>query len=308
MSSKVLAFVFVGLFLPRVSSAEQAPAPIIRTAPESTRAVIPGPLADGRPSAPPPPVEKPDFQVRSTQVRELEVSEAPPMPGLPPVTGTIRMTVHEVDDPGLPDPPPPPPPQPLDPEAKSRLAALSANFRRTKILFLSATVYDHSRTLLRCYPNGSTGRTIFAWSNLDFNHFSGFGDFEASGADGSVRKYSLHMGIGNENTATRREFMAARGYLYKEPDIPAIPDGPPAFVILTDDPDAEGVVLLEDLHALYRGEGPRMAAACAAREQASAARKAYLLANPPKPKDVTIHFWKRENPAAPAAQQEGGRP
>jgi hypothetical protein len=50
-----------------------------------------------------------------------------------------------------------------------------------------------------------------------------------------------------------------------------------------------------------------MAEACAAREKAYAARRAYLLANPPKPKDVTVHFWKRTK-GDENALQEGGQP
>src|SRR5690606_4064394 len=89
------------------------------------------------------------------------------------------------------------------------------------------------------------------------------------------------------------------------PQIPALPDGAPAFVIVTENPDPESVRMIEDLHALHRAEGARMAAAAAAREQAYEDRKAHLLANPPKPRDVTVHFWKRDNSATPT---EGGQP
>ena len=225
------------------------------------------------------------------------------------MTGTITIKVHTVTDPGLPDPPPPLPALPVtDPEVKARLAEMSAKYKQTQLVFLSATVYDHKRTLLRCYPSGNRGKEITAWSNLDFNHFCGFGDFEATGADGEVRKYALLMGIGNENTERRSEWLASKGIEYEGPEIPALPDDKPAFVVETENPDPESTTLMEDLHALYRAEGVRMAEACVAREKAREARKAYLLANPPKPKDVTIHFWKREKPVAPAAQQEGGRP
>ena len=303
----VLAAVLIG---PKVHCEELAPLqqPVM-TAPETTRAAIPSPISDGKPSPPPLPVQKPDFHIASTLTKEVDVVEAPEMPGLPAVQGTITLTVHTVTDPGLPDPPPPLPPLPVtDPEVMARLAEMSAKHKQTEIVFLSATVYDHKRTLLRCYPNREAGKEITAWSNLDFNHFCGFGDFEATGADGEVRKYALHMGIGNENTARRGAWLASKGIEYQEPQIPALPDDMPAFVVQSENPDPESITLLEDLHALYRTEGKRMAEACAAREEAHEERKAYLLANPPKPKDVTIHFWKREKPAAPAAQQEGGRP
>ena len=293
----------------RLLLAGDAAVPQVRTASATTAASIAGPLSDGTPSPPPPPVAKPDFHIESTQAIRMDVVRAPEMPDLPPVEGTITVKVHTVTDPGLPDPPPPPlPPLPVtDPLVRERLAELGARYKETRIAFVSATVYDHSRTLLRCHPNGDTGRQITTWSNLDFNHFCGIGGFEATGADGQVRRYSLLMAIGNENTERLGRALAARGIEYQGPEIPAMPDDGPAFVIGTENPDPAGVTLVEDLHALYRAEGARMAAACAAREQAREDRKAYLLANPPEPKDVTIHFWKRGQPAAPHGA-EGGRP
>lgn len=190
------------LFGPGAHCGERAlPQPPVMTAPETTRATIPAPISDGRLSPPPPPVQKPDFRIESTQVKEVDVVAAPPMPGLPPVEGAITLKVHTVADPGLPDPPPPlPPPSVTDPAVKARLAEMSAKYKEMRIVFLSATVYDHRRTLLRCHPSGGVGREITAWSNLDFNHFRGFGDFEATGADGGLRKYALLMGVVNENT------------------------------------------------------------------------------------------------------------
>lgn len=230
------------------------------------------------------------------------------MPGLPPVKGTITLTVRNVADPGLPDPPPPPEPRSIeDPEVKAQLAELSAKYRETQIAFVSATVYDRNRTHLTVYPNGGIDKAVTVWSNLDFNHFSGLGSFEASETGGEVRSYSLLMGIGNENPDLRRRLLATRGLEYEGPEIPTLPDSPPAFAIATKHPDTDGVKLIEDLHALYRTEGLRMAEACAAREKAYEERRAYLLANPPKPKDVTVHFWKRTK-GRENNQQKGGQP
>lgn len=306
---KVPSAVFCGWILFLNLQAEIS-GPAVRTAPETTNATIPGSISDGTPApALPLPVQKPDFRIESTQVKQVDVVEAPELPELPPVTGTITIKVHTVTDPGLPDPPPPLPSLSVtDPAVKARLAETNANYKQTQFVFLSATVYDHHRTLLTCYPSGQLGKEITAWSNLDFNHFCGFGDFEATGADGEVRKYALFMGIGNEKLERRSELLGSKGIEYEEPEIPALPDGKPAFVVETENPDPESMTLIEDLHALYRAEGVRMAEAYVAREKAREARKAYLLANPPKPKDVTIHFWKREKSAAPAAPQEGGRP
>ena len=268
----------------------------VRMAPATTIAVLPAApsIDDTALLEPPAPVEKPDFQIESTQVKLLDVVESPPMPGLPPVEGTITLKVHSVADPGLPEPPAPSPVQYAE---NGQLCELLAEYakERQKIrhAFISATVYDHSRTRLTCYPSGGRDHAVTVWSNIDFNHFGGIVSFEATGADGEPREYFFLMGIGNENTEFRAQKLAEHGIQYEPPEIPDIPDGAPAFVIESNDPHPESITLIEDLHALYRDEGVRMAEQAAAREAATEARRRHYLANPPKPKDVTIHFWKR---------------
>jgi hypothetical protein len=271
--------------------------------------LIPGEISDGETSPPAPLPALPDFKVTSTVVREIEVVEPPPMAGLPPVTGTITTTVHLVENPKLPDPPPPLPPLAVDdPLVQARIAEMSAKYRKTRILFLSATVYDHSRTLLHCYPNGNAGKEITVWSNLDFNHFSGFGTFHVNGPDGEVRSYALIMGIGNEDTRRRAALLAKHGMEYDLPEIPALPDDKPAYLIEDASPAPETAQLVEDLHELYRCEGARMEAAYHARIKAEAEQRDYYLAHPPKPKDVTVHFWEREHPVGMSADtiKKGG--
>ena len=74
-------------------------------------------------------------------------------------------------------------------------------------------------------------------------------------------------------------------------------DGGPAFVLVEGDAKSAAMDTLEQIHDLYRKEGERMEEAYHAREKARADRKAYLLANPPTPNDVTIRFWKRNTPS-----------
>ena len=223
------------------------------------------------------------------------------MPDLPAPEGNINITVQLVKDPGLPDPPPPLPPlPPNDPAVLARLAELRAAYHQTQLVFVSATVYDHSRTLLRCYPSGGADtKEISGWSNIDFNHFSGFATYQVKGADGEIQQYGLLMGIGNEDTKQRAEWLAKHDRDYHPPEIPHLPDlatSGPAFVITGGDAtERDAIELIEGMHNLYRVEGTRMEEAYHARIKAYAERKAYLLANPTKPKDVTIRFWNREN-------------
>ncbi len=263
-------------------------------------AQIPGNITDGTPSPPAPKPEPIEFDVLRSHTKRVHVVESPEMPGLPAPEGTINVTVQLVKDPGLPDPPPPLPALPPDdPAVLARMEELRGEYQETQLVFVSATVYDHSRTYLRCFPSGGGGRKeICGWSNLDFNHFSGFATYQVKGADGELREYGLLMGIGNEDTQQRAEWLAKRDGEYVAPEIPSLPElatAGPAFVISEGDTtDREAMELIEGMHSLYRTEGARMEEAYHARVKAYEKRKAYLLANPPKPKDVVIRVWNRD--------------
>lgn len=263
---------------------------------------IPRPIADGARTAQAPQVETIDFKVLISTTTRMDVSETAEMPDLPPVTGTINVTVQLVEDPNLPDPPPPLPAlPPNDPAVVASLTKLREKYRSTQLVFLSATVYDKNRTLLRIYPNGEYDQKIEAWSNVDFHHFCGFSTYRVKDAeDGTLHDFGLLMGIGSTDTRRWAEMAAKKGIAYKGPAIPEIPhlpdlaDGGPSFVVVDGDAKSPAMDTLEQIHDLYRKEGARMEAAHHAREKARAERRAYLLANPPEPEDVTIQFWKRK--------------
>jgi len=260
---------------------------------------IPAPIADGTPTEPTPKPAPIDFEVLTSRTTRMDVTEAPEMSDLPPITGTINVTVQIVEDPNLPDPPPPLSALPPDdPAVVARLAELSAKYRGTEFVFLSATVYNHNRTLLRIYPNGGLDQKVEAWSNLDFNHFSGFATYRVKDAeDGTIYNFGLLMGIGSTDTRRWAELAAKKGFEYKAPEIPKMPDladGGPSFVVVEGDAKSPAMDTLEQIHDLYRKEGVRMEEAHYAREKAYAERKAYLVAHPPKPEDIVIKFWERD--------------
>ena len=270
---------------------------------------IPVPIANGTPSKSVPKPEPINFEVLSTRTAQMTVTEAPEMIDLPPIKGTINVTVQLVKDPGLPDPPPPLPAlPPSDPAVLARLEELRKNYRVKEMVFLSATVYDHSRTLLRIYPNGNIAGEISAWSYIDFNYFSGFSTFRVKESDGTFRDYGLLMGIGNTDTRRLRERNAQLGLEFDAPKIPALPDlatSGPSFVVASGQEKGDAVDTLSQIHDLYRKEGVRMAEAFHAREKAYAERKAYLLANPSAPKDVAVQFWKRDKSGLSQQNKEG---
>jgi hypothetical protein len=254
---------------------------------------IPSPLCDGTPSEP---VTKPapiPFNVLDSHTRRAHVTKAPEMADLPPVEGVINVTVQRVEDPGLPDPPMPPLLPATSPDAslaRDEVEKLQETAGKTYLIMLSATVYNHSRTLLRISPPGAIEGQVCAWSNVDFNHFSAFSNFTVTEPDGTVNDYGLFMGIGNEEALSPD---------VDQPQVPNLPDLSvigPQFSVIEGAVEGDAVKILSQLHDLYRKEGAKLELAFHAREKAHAERKAYLLANPPVPEDVTIQVWKRDVP------------
>lgn len=242
-------------------------------------------------------VPEPEFTVLATRTKRVDVKEAPEMPDLPPVEGTINLTIEKVSDPGLPDPPPPLPPLPPDdPAVLARLAEFRETYRGTELAFVSASVYDGKRTLLRIYPNGQPGKEVVAWSNLNFMYLSGNGGYRVNYPDGTYQDYMLLLGVGPVNSATERRLAARAGREYEAPEIPQLPDvatAGPSFVLLEGEQGSHAMDVLEQLHDLFKVSGDTLKEQYFAREKAREERRAYLLANPPKPEDVTVRVWKR---------------
>jgi len=260
-----------------------------------------GKVADGTPPPPAPPRPMPEVKILSSSVRQ---------------EGGRTITMNRVAPPDL--PPLPPPPEPpgeeelealrQSPEYQAFLAEAQEHARKTRIAFVSATVYDHEKTRLWWWVPGDReqnieARSFRAWSNVDFFHLGGFGSYEYDGI-----QYMLIMGIGGTTTEQLREWQrraAEHGVEFELPVSPDLPADSLSYVVTEGDPgDAEGMAVMDGLHALYGKEKDRLAAAYVAREQAREAREAYLKANPPKPKDTVIHFWRRPREAGNG--QEGG--
>lgn len=297
--------VFVGLMVSAVGqdrAGSQAKATDVEW-----RLEIPGLISDGKPAPPPPPPVMPDFSVEGSRTFRKDVVEAPPMPGLPAVEGRISVTVRKVIDPGLPELPKPLPPlQPTDPAVIARLAEYAGKYRGTELLFVSATVYDHSRTFLRIYPNGRVKDEVTAWSNLDMNHFSGWGSYRAIGPNGEIKEFMLLMGIGNEDTGGMEKLFSKHGHTYEKPEIPRMRDvsAGPAYVIVDGkDSGSEALETLAEIHELYSVEGARMERAFHSRVAEEKKLRAYYLANPPEPKDVVMNYWRGKRPETTAGEE-----
>jgi hypothetical protein len=292
---KPLSIFLLMLGFPTALSAQDDASPQMETVSEETG--IQGAIADGTPAPPLP--EKPPipFNVLSSATKRVEVSESPELPGLPAPQGTINMTMQLVEDPGLPPVERPLPPQVdvNDPAVQEQIREAREKFKETKILLISASVYGGTKTLLKVYPNGVGQGEVTVISNLDFNDFSGFSTWQVKDVDTEggeeIRQYANIMALGNSDSGELSRIASDHGL-----EVDAVPDAPPgnepSFIVIEGD-HADALQAVADLHALYRAEGAKMRTARISRERAYEERKAYLLANPPRPKDVTFRFWKK---------------
>lgn len=231
-----ILLVLSGLILPAAGQ-EKEKAETIGKAPVKWEVEVPEPIADGTPSKSPAKPVPIDFKIISSRTKKVDVVETPEMHDLPPITGRINVTVRMVEDPNLPVPPEPLPAlEPDDPAVVARMAELSEKYRGTTLVFISASVYNHKRTLLRIHTNSETRSQVVAWSNLDFNNFCGLSSYRVKDAvDGTLYDYGVQMGIGNEDTVSTSESESRSGDKYEAPKIPELPNlakSGPAFVVI----------------------------------------------------------------------------
>jgi len=264
---------------------------------------IQGEIADGTPPPASPPPETPDFAVESEIVFPLKVDEPPELPGVPGVKGIADAVVQLVEDPGLPDPLPsgdeetPQSGTPGDPPPAGQ------NEDDSSLLYVSATVFNHSWTLVTCNTGEPGATAVLAWSNLDFNHFGGFTAYQVKGPDDQVRHYNLILSLDNVATPPTTEIAGQTGVPL---DLLPVAGALPAFVTAEGgEANTAGLVAIRDMHELYKTEGTRMATACESRRVAETARRADLLANPPVLQGTTLRFWSR-TPGLEASGNGGG--
>jgi len=244
-----------------------------------------GEVADGKPAAAVPPKVLPKFSVQSTSTHRLK---------------DRKIVMQRVADPGLQERPAPPTAKSKEEvealRASPEWQELVAKHKKTELVMLSASVVDGKATFLRWWHEGEEYE---AWSNVNFNHFSGFAEFEAG-----EKHYAYMMAVGNFSSAGDRNL----GWLGKPPELGM---NYPAFTIVKGDTSkADAMAMMVSMHDLYENERGKLVAAHESRVREQAKQEAWLKANPPRPKDTVIQFWRREAPSRAnqkALQKEGGR-
>lgn len=243
---------------------------------EEPSARVVGKIADGSPSPAPPKPDLPDFRVLDTQIRIDK--------------GRI-VSVHQVEPPELSEPDPTPAPLSIEELEALRRSAEESPIKKNEFCMVSATVYDHQRTLIQWWPEGS--KTSWeAWSNVDFNLLGGFHAFEGRG-----RRYLMILGLGNLTTVQfeldqerRREAEVPE---LRVPKLPSLEDAGPVYMVTRGDTeDEQAMAIMDTLHDLYEAQERSLRGAYVLREKHRLEREAELKENPPKKKDLEIYFWR----------------
>ena len=209
--------------------------------------VLVGPLNDGTPPPPQPPLDTgPVREIKEFQLREGTASlcrvPSPRRGMIQAASEAPRTSAFPID-------------------LTTRRLLMQERYRRLRLVFVSATVYDHRWSFVRWRANGAGNRNFAAWSNVDFNHFTGIGGFDLSGL-----RFSFFMPVTNQDTVRLKARMEAAGGQYVPPQPPDLPEWEPAFVLVEGDPtDMDGALgYLALVEVVIPGTPSTFAAALAA--------------------------------------------
>jgi hypothetical protein len=149
-------------------------------------------------------------------------------------------------------------------------------------------------SLVQVWPQGS-GQAVVFWSSADFGLLSGISSF--IGSDGKTR--SLMLMWSASEPASLVDLKTELGP--QNPQIPDFSDGKATFSITSDrQAPAATLLTIQSLHDIYNSDYKRLKTAYEGREQARLEREAELKANPPRPQNITLNFWRTEKSATDA--------
>ncbi|MDP3849757.1 MAG: hypothetical protein Q8Q59_04580 [Luteolibacter sp.] len=272
------------LFASLALSAQQQD--ILPVSEEITAARVIGDLPDGTPPPPVPP--KPPFIVPAKDILETKTHPQ----------GGRTITIRKITPISLPPPPLAAPPLDITaPAIQERIAEARADDPGQFLIFVGASVFHAKdsppRSLVRIWPNGS-GEPVVFWSSADFAYLSGFSSF--TGSDG--KEHSLIMSWSITETGNMADFHAEHEADHDVNEIPELAPGKATYAITSRNPDEQSIATIRALHDLYNNEYERLKTAWQGRERARIQQEAELKANPPRPKNLTLNFWRTEKTAA----------
>ena len=197
---------------------------------------------------------------------------------------------------------PAPVPIPLTPEQTT--AAEARAKKKFEVLMIFATIYDHRLTELRWFADN---REYRAWSNIDFNLFSGQGEIETADSI-----YTLIMGIAEdsvEGVDAENQRAASLGWTQRK-ELPAAGQFSQTraeyFLESTGsdpEPSMEALAPIDALHTYHDANRTRLADESFQREAARIAQELRPKEHPPVPKDTVIHFWPKKSRVYPTTEK-----
>lgn len=167
--------------------------------------------------------------------------------------------------------------------------------KKSDMLLLSASVYEHAVTELRWHQQG---RAYRAYSNIDFHHLEDLSEIETAGTI-----YQLIIALDAFTTAEVEAFnssVSAKGLSAKLrkhiPPPETFTSGRPEYVLVADPADApipaEVTAMLDALHNYYEANQQTLADQAAQRAAERTTGAAAARAQPAKPKRTVIQFWR----------------
>jgi hypothetical protein len=157
---------------------------------------------------------------------------------------------------------------------------LNQTERELHTLMISATIYKGEPTVTHLRWQTQDGLKLEAWSNIDWNFMRGM------------------MTVSSDTN----EFLVLQG-VGLPPDGDVVPDLPPFtagraeyFVFADSISDLDEIACegMDLLHSYYEANELVLKTAHQRREAITAAQIRYDTANPKKPKNAVLHFWKSE--------------
>lgn len=172
---------------------------------------------------------------------------------------------------------------------------------KSSFINLSATVYDQSFTEITWRDEDRQEWTIL--SNIDFRYLGGIGHFDDETHHWMTFLFVYEVDSEKQESIARRAAEEGFDYTPRTADhwlsiIPGdfLSSPEPEYIIIAEHEEAAiPQALYEELDALHRhyhAHEERLIAEYERNKVMNEARRAYLEANPPKPKDTVINFWR----------------
>ena len=215
--------------------------------------------------------------------------------------GNHTVTFNQVVPPVFPSPTPTPTPAPTPAPSLAYLQWLQTEDQKAnKLIFISATIYDHNVTDVRLSDETGSCRVF---SDINFAYLSGVGEFETPDtiyeyieAWGDDTTATLSQNLSEWPAAMKANQFTLGWVTLARQQLPnlAISPGSQSGYLVADAPAAGSDLLsvLNDLHAYYDANYALLIAQYHKRLEAQAAAEAWAAAHPPgPPPPVVINYW-----------------